>query len=493
MRASGIFMHISSLPGPYGIGTLGKSAYAFVDFLAAAGQKYWQILPLAPTGYGNSPYLPFSTFAGNPYFIDPTLLLEQGLLTQAELDSFTWGSDPEKVDYGLVYRERNKLLTLAFHRFQADGNEDYRKFFNRCRDWLEDYGLFMALKEKYGGASWQTWPLSLMMRLPDALEEFRVALDERIRFQYFLQYEFHRQWFALRSYANEKGIRIIGDVPIYLPLDSAEVWANPELFQLTLSRRPKLVAGSPPDSIYKEGQTWGNPLYNWDNLKTDGYDWWIRRLKAAGRLYDMVRLNHFHGFVRFWAIPVEEGVSQKGRWVEGPGEDFIRTIRRRLPRVEFIADDLGGLNEAVQALEDIGGYPGMRVVQYAFDSRGTGIYAPNLYPENSVCYSSIHDDPPLKHWLDNANPPDLSAAKDNLKLTEEEGYVWGMIRGGMASASRLCIVQMQDYLGLGKEARMNHPGTQSEANWAWRSRSDVFTSELAARIAALTRSTNRSI
>ena len=237
MRASGISMHISSLPGPYGIGTLGKHAYAFVDFLADAGQKYWQILPLAPTGYGNSPYLPFSTFAGNPYFIDPDLLLDQGLLEKQELEAFSWGSAPEKVDYGLVYRERNKLLTLAFRRFRAENNEDYRKFFNRCRDWLEDYALFSALKEKYGGASWQTWPISLMMRLPEALEDFRQALDERIRFQYFLQYEFHRQWMGLRAYANGKGIRIIGDVPNYLPLDSAEVWANPELFQLTLSRR----------------------------------------------------------------------------------------------------------------------------------------------------------------------------------------------------------------------------------------------------------------
>lgn len=492
MRASGIFLHISSLPGPYGIGTLGRSAYDFVDFLADAGQKYWQILPLAPTGYGNSPYLPFSTFAGNPYFIDPDLLLEQGLLTREELDSFSWGTDPEKVDYGLVYRERNKLLTLAFHRFTPEGNEEYRKFFNRCRDWLEDYGLFMALKEKYGGASWQTWPISLMMRISEALEEFRVALDERIRFQYFLQFEFHRQWFALRTYANDKGIRIIGDVPIYLPLDSAEVWANPELFQLTLSRRPKLVAGCPPDSFYKEGQTWGNPLYNWDNLKADGYDWWIRRLKAAGRLYDMVRLNHFHGFVRFWAIPVEEGSSQKGYWMEGPGEDFIRTIRRRLPKVEFIADDLGGLNDGVRALEAVGGYPGIRVVQYAFDSRGTGVYAPTLYPEDSVCYSSIHDDPPLKYWLDNASDGDRDLAKTSLGLNEEEGLVWGMIRGGMESKSRLCIVQLQDYLQLGAEARMNHPGTQSESNWAWRAHSNALTPELAKRITELTRKTNRN-
>jgi len=492
MRASGIFMHISSLPGPYGIGTLGRSAYDFVDFLERAGQKYWQILPLAPTGYGNSPYLPFSTFAGNPYFIDPDLLLQQGLLTREELDGFSWGDDPEKVDYGLVYRERNRLLTLAFRRFDPEGNEEYRKFFNRCRDWLEDYGLFMALKEKYGGASWQTWPISLMMGLPEALKEFRVALDERIRFQYFLQFEFHRQWFALRSYANEKGIRIIGDVPMYLPLDSAEVWANPELFQLTLSRRPRLVAGCPPDSIYEKGQTWGNPLYNWENLKADGYDWWIRRLKAAGRLYDMVRLNHFHGFVRYWAIPVEEGIPQKGSWIQGPGKDFTDTVRKRLPKVEFIADDLGGLNSGVEELEKSGGYPGMRVVQYAFDSRGTGVYAPDLYPEDSVCYSSIHDDPPLKHWLENASEADRELAKSRLGLNEGEGPIWGMIRGGMASRSRLCIVQMQDYLELGEEARMNRPGTQSEDNWAWRARKESFSPELAKRIAGLTAQTGRN-
>ncbi len=493
MRKSGILLHLSSLPGPYGIGTMGKQAYAFVDFLAQAGQKYWQILPLAPTGYGNSPYSPFSTFAGNPFFIDPDLLREEGLLTQEELDSFTWGENPEHVDYGLVYRERNKLLTMAFRRFQPEGNEEYRVFFNRCRDWLEDYGLFMALKEKYGGASWQTWPISLMMRLPEALEEFREALDERIRFQYFLQFAFHHQWFALRKYANDKGIRVIGDVPIYLPLDSAEVWANPELFQLSPSRRPKLVAGCPPDSIYENGQTWGNPLYNWENLKADGYDWWIRRLKAAGRLYDLVRLNHFHGFVRYWAIPVEEGVPQKGSWMDGPGMDFICTIQKRLPKVEFIADDLGGMNTKVEELEQSSGYPGMRVVQYAFDSRGTGIYYPNLYPVNSVCYSSIHDDPPLKHWLDNASTEDLSRAKNFLGLNENEGMVWGMIRGGMASASKICIVQMQDYLELGGEARMNCPGTQSEHNWAWRVKEGVFTEDLAKRILELSRRWGRAI
>ena len=492
MRASGILMHLSSLPGPYGIGTMGKRAYDFVDFLAASGQKYWQILPLSPTGYGNSPYLPVSTFAGNPFFVDPELLREEGLLTQEELDSFSWGADPEYVDYGLVYRERNKLLTLAFRRFSPEGNEEYRVFFNRCRDWIEDYGLFMALKEKYGGASWQTWPISLMMRLPEALKEFREVLDERIRFQYFAQFLFHQQWFRLRKYANDKGIRIIGDVPIYLPLDSAEVWANPELFQLNLSRRPRLVAGCPPDSVYKNGQTWGNPLYNWENLKADGYEWWVRRLKAAGRLYDVVRLNHFHGFLRYWAIPVEEGVPQKGSWMDGPGADFIRTIQKRLPKVEFIADDLGGLNSSVQELEASGGYPGMRVVQYAFDSRGTGIYYPNLYPENSVCYSSIHDDPPLKYWLDNASSEDLAKAKSFLGLNEKEGFVWGMIRGGMASASRLCIVQMQDYLELGEEGRMNRPGTQSERNWAWRAKDGVFTPELAAKIAGLSKQWQRT-
>ena len=492
MRASGIFMHISSLPGSYGIGTLGKSAYDFVDFLAEAGQKYWQILPLAPTGYGNSPFLPLSTFAGNPFFLDPDLLMEQGLLTKEDLATFSWGLSPEKVDYGLVYRERNKLLTLAFRRFQPEGNEDYRKFVNRCRDWLEDYGLFMALKEKYGGTSWQTWPISIMMRLPAALEEFRGALDDRIRFQYFLQYQFHLQWSALRQYANGKGIRIIGDVPMYLPLDSAEVWANPELFQLNLSRRPKLVAGCPPDSIYPNGQTWGNPLYNWEMLKADGYEWWVRRLKAAGMLYDVVRLNHFHGFLRYWAIPVEEGKPQKGCWMQGPGNDFISTIRRRLPKISFIADDLGGLNTGVEELEASSGYPGMRVVQYAFDSRGIANFFPHQYPENTVCYSSIHDDAPLKHWLHTASEKDRQQAISSLNLTEAEGLVWGMIRGGMASKSRLCIVQMQDYLQLGAEARMNHPGTQSEYNWAWRARTGMFTPELAQRIAKLTRDTGRA-
>ena len=477
-------MHISSLPGPYGIGSMGKHAYDFVDFLCKAGQRYWQILPLSPTGYGDSPYQSFSIFAGNSYLIDLDALIDASLLQQEEVSSVEWCKDECSVDYGCLYENRGRLLKLAYERYTPD--EEFYSFV-RENPWLEDYGLFMALKEHFGGIPWQNWPEELVLRNEAALTQYKQLLSRDCGYHSFVQYIFYRQWQKLRAYANGKGIRIIGDVPNYLPLDSAEVWANPELFQLTLSRRPKLVAGCPPDLINEQGQNWGNPLYNWENLKADGYEWWIRRLKAAGRLYDMVRLNHFRSFERYWAIPVEDGVSRKGFWMDGPGMDFIRTVQRRLPKVEFIAEDLGGLTDGVRELESFSGYPGMRVVQYAFDSRGTGLYVPDQYPENSVCYTSIHDNPPLKSWLETAKPEDRDMAVRSLNLNEEEGLVWGMIRGGMASASRLCIVQMQDYLVLGEEAQMNRPGTQSESNWAWRAKDGVFTGELANRILELTK------
>jgi len=483
MRKSGILMHITSLPGRYGIGTLGKSAYEFVDFLKAAGQSYWQILPLSPTGYGDSPYQAYSTFAGNAYLIDPDILIGQGLLTRQEADSFSWGNG-DRVDYGKLYEQRENLLYLAFRRFEPDG--DYRAFLEENEWWLKEYALFAALKRKFGGKPWTDWTSSLMFRLDDALEESRRELAEQIRFRYFLQYQFRCQWQALKRYANEQGIQIIGDVPIYVPLDSADVWAAPELFRLDKSRRPELVAGCPPDSFSQDGQLWGNPLYDWDKMKKDGYGWWVRRLRAALELYDAVRLDHFRGFESYWAIPAQETTAQNGAWLPGPGMDLIRTLQEAFPGRAFIAEDLGYVTEEVRQLQLDSGYPGMKVLEFAFDSRESGDYLPHRYPVDSVCYTGTHDNVTLKQWFDEAAPEDVEAAKAYLGLNEEEGCVWGMIRGAMSSVSRLCIVQMQDYLELGAQARMNHPGTLSVKNWTWRAQPGFATEDLAQKIREIT-------
>ncbi|MBQ3105480.1 MAG: 4-alpha-glucanotransferase [Lachnospiraceae bacterium] len=484
MRKSGILMHISSLPGPYGIGTFGKYAYDFIDFLHAGGQAYWQLLPLSPTGYGDSPYQSFSTFAGNPYFIDPELLIGQALLTGKEIQFFRWFDEEEKVDFGCLYRNRPKVLKQAFQRFSPDAN--YRKFLNDNADWLPDYALFMALKEHFNGCCWQDWPEEFRLRRPETLEQYRQTSAGEIEFQYFLQYEFYLQWTNLRRYASEKGIRIIGDVPIYVPLDSADVWSNYQLFQLDDHRRPARVAGCPPDSFSANGQLWGNPLYDWNKIHETGYEWWIRRLKAAAQRYDVIRLDHFRGFEGYWSVPADESTAINGKWAPGPGREFIQTIQQALPDTEFIAEDLGFLTPEVKQLQQDSGWPGMKVIQFAFDSREAGDYLPHLYPVNSVCYSGTHDNLTLKQWFSDAAPKDVQSAKAYLGLHREEGLVWGMIRGCMGSVSRLCIIQMQDYLELGKEARMNTPGLLSKQNWTWRAGADMFSDRLAQKIRTIT-------
>ena len=490
MRKSGILMHISSLPGPYGIGSMGKCAYDFVDFLAEAGQTYWQILPLCPTGYGNSPYQSFSSFAGNHYLIDLDKLIEEGLLEREEVARVEWSREETRVDFGLLYDHRVATLRKAFARFTPD--KDFEEYVKDNADWLEDYALFMALKEKFHDSDWQSWTLILMVRLPEVLDAYRQELDEGIRFQYFLQYQFRRQWQALRRYANGKGIKIIGDVPIYVPLDSADVWANPFIFQLDPSRRPKRVAGCPPDSFIADGQLWGNPLYDWEAMKNSGYSWWIRRLKAASHMYDVIRLDHFRGFEGYWSIPAGDKTAGSGQWVKGPGTDFIDAIQEALPNLEFIAEDLGYVDGPVRELQEYSGYPGMKVMEYAFDSRAKYSYMPHLHPVNSVAYVGTHDNTPMRQWFADADPADVARAKAYLGLNDEEGYVWGVIRGCMNSTSKLCIIQMQDYLGLGGEARMNVPGTLSENNWTWRASPGFTTPQLAEKIRTMTERYGRS-
>ena len=485
MRESGILMHITSLPGPYGIGTMGTQAYEFVDFLKAAGQSYWQILPLTPTGYGDSPYQSFSACAGNHYLIDLDTLVEEGLLTAEELKSVHWGDDPGRVDFGILYEQRLRVLKLAFRRFVPD--ESYAVFVAENENWLSDYAIFMALKQEYGGKTWLYWDEDLKNHDAAALAAKQEACQETVQLHYFLQYIFDKQWKALRGYANAQGIRIIGDVPIYVPLDSADVWASPELFQLDENRRPEVVAGCPPDAFTADGQLWGNPIYDWQKMHQTDYAWWIRRLKAAEKLYDVVRIDHFRGFESYWAIPAGDDTARNGYWVPGPGMDFIYAVKKALPELDFIAEDLGYVTKEVRQLQLSSGYPGMMVIEFAFDSREESDYLPHLYPVDSVCYTGTHDNVTLKQWFDEASPEDVAYARAYLGLNQEEGYVWGMIRGALSSVSRICVVQMQDYLELGKEARMNFPGTLSTANWTWRAEAGFDSGELAEKIGYLTK------
>ena len=485
MRESGILMHITSLPGAYGIGTMGDSAYKFVDFLEAAGQSYWQILPLTPTGYGDSPYQSFSACAGNHYLIDLDTLVEEGLLKKEEVEAIHWGKDPERVDFGTMYAQRSKVLKLACDRFIPDAA--YEAFVKENADWLEDYAIFMALKESMGGKIWLEWAEKLKCHDAAALAEKRAELKEAVQLQYFLQYQFDCQWKKLRSYANGKGIRIIGDVPIYVPLDSADVWAAPELFQLDENRRPEVVAGCPPDAFTEDGQLWGNPIYDWEKMKATGYAWWVKRLSAAAKMYDVVRFDHFRGFESYWAVPAGDKTARNGQWVKGPDHDFIYAIQKALPDLDFIAEDLGYMTPEVRQLQVDSGYPGMKVLEFGFDSREESDYLPHLYPEDSVCYTGTHDNVTLKQWFDEAAPEDVAMAKAYLGLNEEEGFIWGMIRGAMGSVSKVCVVQMQDYLELGKPARMNFPGTLSMANWTWRALPGFDSEALAERILKVTK------
>ncbi len=485
MRESGILMHITSLPGRYGIGTLGAEAFRFVDFLRDAGQKCWQLLPLTPTGFGDSPYQSCSAFAGNHYMIDLDRLVEDGLLRPEELDGICWCQTPTKVDFGLQYQNRINVLRIAYHRFRGD--EDLDRFCAENAHWLSDFSLFMALKERFGGAPWFAWEKELKFRNADALWRVRQELSDEIRFYCFVQYLFDRQWNALRDYAHECGVRIIGDVPIYVPLDSVEVWSSPELFQLDESLAPTAVAGCPPDAFSEDGQLWGNPLYRWDVMAKNGYGWWINRLREASKRYDVIRFDHFRGFESYWSVPYGESTARNGRWIKGPDMDFIRAVQTALPEVQLIAEDLGFLTDAVLEMRDKSGLPGMKVLGFAFDSREPSEYLPHTYPTNSVCYTGTHDNMTMRQWFDTASPDAVAYAREYMALSDEEGLVRGTIRTALGSVSDLCIVQMQDYLNLGGEARMNFPGTTTDRNWTWRAADGVFTAELAQNIRRLTK------
>ena len=484
MRYSGILMHISSLPGPYGIGTMGDQARRFVDFLKSARQHYWQILPVGPTGYGDSPYQSFCTYAGNHYLIDLNELMAQGLLLPEE--AAPQGTCPDQVDYGLLYTQRTEALRKAYGRFDPE-EAGFVRFVREEQDWLEDYCLFMALKTAFGGLEWLRWPEELRFRRPQALEKYRRTLASEIGFHRFLQYQFYTQWTALRRYAGDNGIEIIGDVPIYVPLDSSDVWANPGCFQLdSRTLHPERVAGVPPDYFNADGQLWGNPLYNWDAMAADGYAWWIRRLKASARLFDVVRIDHFRGFESYWAVPYGDTSAKNGCWNKGPVMDLIATVKQALPSLRFIAEDLGYVTPEVMQLVQDSGFPGMKVLEFAFDSREAHDYMPHTYTANSVCYTGTHDNETLIQWAEAASPEDYRLACRYLGKSESESICSAMIRAGMASVSDTFIVQMQYWLELGAEARMNHPGTLGGRNWRWRCREEAISPDLARRIAETT-------
>ena len=486
MRKSGILLPVSSLPGQYGIGSFSKESYEFVDFLKKANQKLWQILPLGPTGYGDSPYQSFSTFAGNPYFIDLEELIEAGLLSREECDEFSFGEDEKRVDYAGVYNSRKVLLKKAYERSNVGADEEFQKFVSENEFWLADYALYMAIKDDLGGSSWTSWDADIKTRKPESLAVYREKLQKEIECYQFQQYYFKKQWMKLKQYANDNGIEIIGDIPIYVSLDSADAWANPQLFQLDENCNPKAVAGCPPDAFSAEGQLWGNPLYTWEYHKETGYDWWVKRIGYCFQLYDVVRIDHFRGFDEFYSIPYGEETALNGHWEKGPGMSLFSKLKEELGEKPIIAEDLGYLTDTVIQLVKDTGYPGMKIVQFGFDSREESDYQPHTYTRNSVVYTGTHDNDTTHHWFEVLDPVDKKMAVEYMNLKDDSEACDEMIRLAYAAVCDTCIIPIQDFLELGEEARINTPSTLGK-NWTWRLEADACSDELAARMADLVR------
>ena len=483
-RSSGIIMPVSGLPSPYGIGGFGRAAYDFADFLAAAGLKLWQLLPLGPTSYGDSPYQSFSTFAGNPYFIDLDRLAEEGLLAREEILACDWGSDPARVDYGKIYESRFQLLALAKARGWERDRVAVEAFAAAQEDWLPDYALYMACKRHFDMHSWQDWPEDLRLRKAAALKKARKELREDMELFTYIQFLFFKQWEDLRRHVHERGIRIIGDLPIYVAMDSADVWANPHLFQLDERNAPLAVAGVPPDYFSADGQLWGNPLYDWEKMRADDYAWWMKRIAGAGRLYDIIRIDHFRGFDTYWSVPPQAENARPGHWEEGPGMDLIGRIKEQFPHLDFIAEDLGEPRESLTRLLADSGWPGMRVLEFAFDPWNTSSYVPHRQIENCICYAATHDNLPVNGWWEEQPEAVRDYTARYIHLAPGEAFHWAFLRCGMGSVAGFFLAQMQDYLGLGREAATNQPGTLS-GNWQWRLLPGQASPELAETIRAL--------
>ena len=489
-RAAGILMPISSLPSEYGIGCFSKSAYEFVDWLKKAGQSYWQILPLGPTSYGDSPYQSFSTFAGNPYFISLEALVEEGVLTKAECEAVDWGKVKGSIDYKKIYEGRYPLLRKAYERSNVHENAAHQQFVKENSWWLSDYALFMAVKDRFDGVEWKLWADDIKLRWGPAMDYYREELYFDIEFHQYMQFKFYEQWMQLKTYANKKGVQIIGDIPIYVAMDSADTWAHPELFQLDEENVPVAVAGCPPDGFSATGQLWGNPLYRWGYHKETGYQWWISRLAYVFRLYDVVRIDHFRGFDEYFSIPYEAETAVDGHWEKGPGIDLFNAIKYCLGNVNIIAEDLGYITDSVRQLVNDSGFPNMKVLEFAFDSRdssGPREYLPYNYNKNCVVYTGTHDNETLKGWLGSIGPEEVEMVQKYIgrKTDDKDELVDEVIRMAQASTANTCIIPLQDYLHLDNKARMNHPSTLG-GNWCWRVKSGQITKKLSGTIKELT-------
>ena len=488
MRRNGMLLPIASLPSPYGIGGFSKEAYEFIDLLEETGQKLWQILPLGPTSYGDSPYQSFSTFAGNPYFIDLDTLAEKGWLTKEACEASDYGDNESYIDYGRIYNSRFVLLKQAFLNSDILSDEKFTEFCKANQHWLPDYVLYMALKNQNDGKSWIEWEEEIRLRKPEAVEYYKKELEEECNFYEFLQYEFHEQWTKVKEYAHEKGIQIVGDVPIYVAFDSADTWANPELFQLDEKNLPLGVAGCPPDAFSATGQLWGNPLYNWAYHKKTGYDWWLKRIAYCFDLYDIVRIDHFRGFDEYYSIPYGDETAVNGHWEKGPGMDLFNTVKEKLGELDIIAEDLGFLTESVFQLLKDSGYPGMKVLQFAFDPSEDSDYLTYKYQRNCVVYTGTHDNDTTAGWFEKLSDEDKEVALRymNSFYTPKEEQHWDLIALAMRSTADTCIIPVQDFLGLGSEARINMPSTLGD-NWKWRMTKGAFSEELKEKIRRMTK------
>ena len=496
MRGSGILMPVFSLPGKYGIGCFSREAYRFVDFVAKAGQKYWQILPLGPTGFGDSPYQSFSTFAGNPYFISLERLTEQGLLSKQECESCDFGKNSVKIDYEKLYRNRFSLLEKAAERFFKEGRKkaDYERFMKENDFWIRDYALFMTLKEHFQGKPLSEWEASYRKRDEKVLADFEKEHQNRVLMYCYIQYEFFSQWKALKSYANEKGVKIIGDIPIYVSADGSDIWSCPEAFQTDEEGNVTAVAGCPPDSFAKDGQLWGNPLYAWDYHKKTGYAWWIQRFEKCLELYDVVRIDHFRGFDEYYSIPADSETAAIGEWRPGPGLSLFKALEEKFGEMPIIAEDLGYMTDSVRQLVRDTGFPNMKVLQFAFDSRtatdgGVNEYLPHFYEKNSVVYTGTHDNETLTGYLKGMAKEDKNAVRLYFGASEkcsDKKLAQMLLRLAFASVSEYCIIPMADYLFLDNRARINEPSTTGD-NWDFRFKRDVFSGKLAKQIKKLTK------
>ena len=489
-RSSGILLHPTSLPGKYGIGSLGKEACKFVDFLKKSNQKLWQIFPLGPTGYGDSPYQCFSSFAGNPYLIDFDLLIEQNLLTEEDLKDVNFGGNEEYIDYGAIYNQKYPLLRKAYENFKANGNKELKEkletFKTENSSWLDDYSLYISLKNHFNGLPWNEWEDDIRTRKEAAINKYKAELVNEIEYHNFIQFLFFTQWNNVKKYANDNGIKIIGDIPIFVAVDSSDAWANPEIFLFDPELKPVKVAGVPPDYFSATGQLWGNPLYDWDKLKELNYKWWVDRVKANLSTCDIIRIDHFRGFDEYWAVPYGDKTAENGTWCPGPRTDLFNAIKNELGELPIIAEDLGTMTQGVIDLREATGFPGMKILGFAFDSKEENDYLPHTYTKNCVVYTGTHDNDTLIGWFTKANEDDKQFARNYLNSRSDNEIHWDAIRGAWSSVANMAIAPIQDFLGLGSEARINTPGLAS-GNWQWRLKDGVLTDELAERIAKLTK------